>query len=89
MLLIAFQVQSRILQIMATKTISLEIDAYEKLKRAKRFPRESFSDVVRRVEIPGGGVTGRDLLRRKPLLEESDLEAVDQLNALDGPPEIP
>lgn len=33
---------------MATKTITLELDAYEKLKRAKRGPRESFSSVVRR-----------------------------------------
>ena len=33
---------------MATKTISLEIDAYDKLRRAKRGERESFSSVVRR-----------------------------------------
>jgi hypothetical protein len=33
---------------MATKTITLEIDAYEKLRRAKHSPRESFSSVVRR-----------------------------------------
>lgn len=33
---------------MATKTISLEMDAYEKLRRARRDPRESFSNVVRR-----------------------------------------
>ena len=35
-------------QCMAVKTISLEMDAYEKLRRAKRAPRESFSNVVRR-----------------------------------------
>ena len=34
----------------AIKTISLEIDAYEKLRRAKREPRESFSNVVRRAK---------------------------------------
>ena len=33
---------------MATKTISLELDAYEKLQKAKRSERESFSQVVRR-----------------------------------------
>jgi hypothetical protein len=40
---------------MAVKTISLELDAYEKLRRAKRNPGESFSNVVRRarwVDIP-------------------------------------
>ena len=43
---------------MATKTITLELDAYEKLKRAKRGPRESFSSVVRRArwdESPAAG----------------------------------
>ena len=33
---------------MATKTISLELDAYDRLSRARRAPRESFSSVVRR-----------------------------------------
>jgi hypothetical protein len=33
---------------MATKTISLELDAYEALRRAKQSERESFSSVVRR-----------------------------------------
>ncbi len=33
---------------MATKTISLELDAYEKLCQARRSARESFSSVVRR-----------------------------------------
>ena len=38
---------------MATKTISLELDAYEKLKRAKR-GSESFSEVVRRARFDAG-----------------------------------
>lgn len=37
---------------MATKTISLELDAYEKLRRAKR-GGESFSAVVRRARLDG------------------------------------
>lgn len=37
---------------MATKTISLELDACEKLERAKRSDRESFSSVVRRARFP-------------------------------------
>lgn len=37
---------------MATKTISLEIDAYERLRGAKLGERESFSAVVRRAVFP-------------------------------------
>ena len=48
---------------MASKTVTLEIDAYERLKAAKR-PGESFSAVVRRAVFPAEPPTGRDLLRR-------------------------
>jgi len=47
---------------MATKTITLELDAYEKLRRAKRSPRESFSSVVRRAVIPDESFTAAELL---------------------------
>jgi hypothetical protein len=47
---------------MATKTITLEIDAYEKLKRAKQSPRESFSSVVRRARFDEGQTTIGQLL---------------------------
>ncbi len=78
---------------MATKTISLEIEAYEKLRRAKRFPRESFSEVVLRASIPGGGVSGRELLAgfdgEESAFTLEELDAIDALNANDTPPEIP
>ena len=45
---------------MATKTISLEIDAYEKLKQAKK-AGESFSQVVRRARFDKNTVTGSEL----------------------------
>ncbi len=47
---------------MATKTISLELDAYEKLKRAKRSERESFSEVVRRAHWDVEASTGSRVL---------------------------
>lgn len=47
---------------MATKTITLEIDAYEKLRRAKRSERESFSEVVRRARFDGDTSTGLGIL---------------------------
>lgn len=46
---------------MAIKTISLELDAYEKLKRMKR-GRESFSAVVRRAHFPPQPHTGAAIL---------------------------
>ena len=46
---------------MATKTISLELDAYEKLRAAKR-GRESFSSVVRRAVIPGASRSGAEVI---------------------------
>ncbi|MDA3948087.1 MAG: antitoxin VapB family protein [Spirochaeta sp.] len=47
---------------MATKTIMLELDAYEQLKRAKRSPRESFSSVVRRARFDEAPPTVTNLL---------------------------
>ncbi len=47
---------------MATKTITLELDAYEKLKAAKLNAKESFSQVVRRTVFQKPVTTGRDLL---------------------------
>ncbi|WP_367871697.1 antitoxin VapB family protein [Luteolibacter sp. Populi] len=46
---------------MATKTITLELDAYEKLREAKK-PGESFSAVVRRLRFDEPGPTGTELL---------------------------
>jgi len=78
---------------MATKTITLELDAYEKLKSAKRSPRESFSDVVRRLPIPSYHFSARDLLKlregRRAFLTSGDMDAIDELNKKDRPPEIP
>lgn len=47
---------------MATKTISLELDAYEKLKAAKVRERESFSSVVRRAVFRAEPHTGAAVL---------------------------
>ncbi len=46
---------------MATKTITLEMDAYERLRSAKK-PGESFTEVVRRAEFTEAPLTGESLL---------------------------
>ncbi len=46
---------------MAIKTISLELDAYERLKRAKR-GKESFSSVVRRARFDAPESSGAAIL---------------------------
>ena len=47
---------------MATKTISIEIDAYELLVRERKDPKESFSRVIRRVLLERPALTAGDLL---------------------------
>ncbi len=76
---------------MATKTITLEMDAYERLRRAKRTPSESFSSVVRRAIFPGSPSTAGEILigvrsrlaTRKALLSEADADRLDK--AQDNP----
>ncbi len=48
----------------ATKTVTLTLDAYECLRRAKRTPGESFSSVVRRAQFPEDSITGAEVLER-------------------------
>lgn len=72
---------------MATKTISIELDVYERLKALKRAPSESFSQVLRRELAPKGPMRAAEILRmvsegtypRVGLTEEqlSLIEAVD------------
>lgn len=47
---------------MSTKTISIEADAYELLRRERRGARESFSQVVRRLVQERPALTAGELL---------------------------
>lgn len=75
---------------MATKTISLTIAAYERLRRARRRPNESFSEVVMRAHWSEEPITGAEYLRmvreRGPLYTADELQSVEDLTATDSPP---
>jgi predicted CopG family antitoxin len=71
---------------MPTKTISVELDAYNKLRRARRNPRESFSSVIRRAVWPAECHTAAQLseaLQEKMKTGEGlpDEDVLDRLDA--------
>lgn len=77
---------------MATKTISLEIDAYERLRASKK-PGESFSAVVRRAQFPDSVPTGKDLLEWMKQggsgASKAYLDEVEEAEKNDQPPDDP
>lgn len=76
---------------MPTKTISLKLEAYERLRLARRAPDESFSDVVMRAEWPGIGITARELREvyraEGATLGADALARVEEALGADRPPE--
>ena len=69
---------------MATKTITLELDAYEKLRKAKRSERESFSSVVRRARFEEAPATGPEILAQLRQLRVSHPRSFLSDEILDG-----
>lgn len=76
---------------MATKTISLKLEAYERLRNARRHPKESFSDVILRAEWHDAPITGGELLAlyeaEGPFLSDDALDRIEEAKATDAPPE--
>jgi hypothetical protein len=73
----------------ASKTISWEMSAYERLVSARRSPKESFSQVIQRAQWPSEGATGEKLLklmRGGPLISDAVRRELEQAQAKDRPP---
>ncbi len=75
---------------MGTKTISLKVEAYNRLRGARRYPDESFSEVVLRATWPEDTVTAGAflcLLRSDGAsLSDDELSHIEELKRLDRPP---
>ena len=76
---------------MGIKTISLKQEAYERLRAARRYPAESFSEVVLRASWPEDTITAGDLLRSyrsgRARLPEDVLARIEALKQHDAPAE--
>jgi len=66
---------------MATKTISLDLEAYEKLRSMKK-PSESFSDLVKR--LASGQKTVKSFRRAWIEMDAGTLPSIEELDKLDS-----
>jgi hypothetical protein len=75
---------------MSTKTISVRLEAYERLRRARRRSTESFSDVIMRARWDMTPVTAGEFLElvreRGPLYQAGELERIEEVKRNDPPP---
>ena len=72
---------------MATKTISLRLDAYERLRAARRSEDESFTQVILRATWPESTLTALELMERDPVLTMEELDRIDELKREQSPPQ--
>lgn len=77
---------------MATKTISIDIEAYERLRRARQAPDESFSRVIKRARWHEEAHTAARLLsalEETPVPDAEVIARLDEIQRADAPPEDP
>lgn len=74
----------------ATKTISIDLDAYQRLRDARRSPDESFSRVIKRAHWRDDTRTAAallDALAETPAVDADVLTRLDEAQQADTPPE--
>jgi hypothetical protein len=77
---------------MASKTISIDLEAYERLRRARQARDESFSMVIKRAIWPDPPRTAAallDALAALPPVPEAVLACLEQAQREDAAPEDP
>jgi predicted CopG family antitoxin len=77
---------------MATKTISVDLEAYRVLAAARTTPKESFSQVIKRGTWQKHAKTCGSLLaqlRDLPVAEEGVLDRLEAAQSVDVPPDDP
>lgn len=76
---------------MGTKTVSLKDEAYNRLRTARRYPDESFSEVVLRATWPEDTITAKAFLSllnsKRTLLRTDELDRIEALKKSDRPAE--
>ena len=77
---------------MATKTISIDLEAYERLRRARISAKDSFSQVIKRAKWDQQSKSCGDLLAALAALEpaaEDILSYLETAQMQDSPPDHP
>jgi len=77
---------------MASKTITIDVEAYERLRRARSTRGESFSSVIKRATWPESPRTAGALLeaiRVLPPVQEAVLDCLEKGQRDDAAPEDP